>query len=166
MSAFQNYKNSTFGQLRLHLADERATQELAQRTALGLSLPALFTFIGEIGTGKTTFIRALLRSLGVREAIKSPTYSLVESYETPKGLIHHFDLYRIADDAELEYTGFRDYFNEPALCCIEWPQRISKGIIKTDVEFTITTNGDSRMIDIKAISAQGDLIVNRLSSEL
>lgn len=77
---------------------------------------------GELGAGKTTFVRGLLTQLGVSAAVKSPTYTLVETYSTNIGRIAHYDLYRVADPGELEFIGFRESISESTVTLIEWPE--------------------------------------------
>lgn len=90
--------------------DEAQSQQLATKLATHLVGGLILTFSGVIGAGKTSFIRAMLRALGERGAVKSPSFSIVETYTCPKFILHHFDLYRIHEEEELEYIGFRDYF--------------------------------------------------------
>ena len=142
------------------LPDERASEQFAVRLAACLISPLVLTFSGEIGAGKTTLIRAMLRCLGVTSAIKSPTFSLIESYslEREQGNqlhVHHFDLYRVHDASELDYIGFRDYFSNDAVCCIEWPERVARELIHADVGFSLSLKGAGRELCAQALSPAG-----------
>lgn len=95
-------------------------------------------FQGEIGAGKTTFIRALLRGLGVKDTIKSPTFSMLESYDVDGFLIHHFDLYRLTQPEELIYLDWQSCFSGPSLCCVEWPERAERYLPKPDKLITLS----------------------------
>lgn len=142
------------------LPDERASEQFAVRLAACLISPLVLTFSGEIGAGKTTLIRAMLRCLGVTSAIKSPTFSLIESYDLERSEgkhvhFHHFDLYRIHEDSELDYIGFRDYFSNDAVCCIEWPERVSADLVNADVGFSLSLKGAGREMHMQAFSPEG-----------
>lgn len=143
----------------IELVDESASEALATRLATCLVCPLVLTFSGEIGAGKTTFIRALLRALGVKSAVKSPTFSLVESYDCQTFQVHHFDLYRIHDETELEYIGFRDYFQDNAVCCIEWPERARHGLDHIDINFAFAISGSGRLLTSSASSGAGEKIL-------
>lgn len=87
----------------------------------------LWTFYGEMGAGKTTFIKALCKVLGVTDEVSSPTYSLVNEYHTSDGkTVYHFDFYRINSIEEAYDIGYEDYFYSGNICLIEWPQRIEE----------------------------------------
>ena len=153
-------------QLTIDLPEEHATEQTAAHFAKALSAPLVLGFSGDIGAGKTTFIRAMLRELGVLGAIKSPTYTLVESYEINSLHIHHFDLYRIQEETELEYIGFRDYFTDPAICCIEWPERAQNELGCIDIQLTLTTIGMGRALEMHATSPRGCHVVSLFSGAL
>jgi tRNA threonylcarbamoyladenosine biosynthesis protein TsaE len=108
--------------LKFELPTEESTQSLAHYFSKMIQSPCVLGLKGEIGMGKTCFIRAMLQALGVQTAIKSPTFNLVESYHTSLGAVHHFDLYRLSDEYELEDLGFRDYLAQDSICGIEWPE--------------------------------------------
>ena len=149
----------------INLPTERASKEVAARLAACLVSPLVIAFSGEIGAGKTTLIRAMLRSLGVTSAIKSPTFSLVESYQTNHLQIHHFDLYRVQDETELDYIGFRDYFSEDAVCCIEWPERVSSCLENADIRFSLHVKGVGREMHIHAYTPAGTSMLSCLLGE-
>lgn len=110
------------------LADEAATADAGARLARALpdllSRSLLLGLSGELGSGKTTLARGLLRALGVTGTIRSPTFTLVEPYATGRGLVHHLDLYRLeAGGAALEGLGYRELRGLPGLLMVEWPER-------------------------------------------
>ena len=123
----------------LDLPDEAAT--LAFGTLLAKALrPNLTVYLqGDLGVGKTTLVRGLLRALGFVGKVKSPTYTLLELYpveladQTPVQLCH-FDLYRFNDEEEWEYSGFREHFNEGSVCLIEWPGKAKNCLNRPDLE--------------------------------
>ncbi|MGM9827188.1 MAG: tRNA (adenosine(37)-N6)-threonylcarbamoyltransferase complex ATPase subunit type 1 TsaE [Muribaculaceae bacterium] len=112
----------------------------------------VYAFYGEMGAGKTTFINALTRALGVEDDIvNSPSFSIVNEYrsDTTAELIYHFDLYRIESLDEAMDIGIEDYFDSGALCLLEWPERISEMLPDDTVPVTITVNDDdSRTITV------------------
>ncbi len=149
----------------IDLPTELASEQWAQRMAQCLTAPLTLAFSGDIGAGKTTFIRAMLRGLGVTSPIKSPTFSLVETYSLNRLDIHHFDLYRIHEESELEYIGFRDYFSTNAVCCIEWPERADACLALTDVGFTLAINGAGRQMHVQSYSPAGVSMLSCLLGE-
>lgn len=150
----------------INLPDEQASKRFGERLASCLTPPLLITFSGDLGAGKTTIVRAMLTSLGVNTAIKSPTFSLVESYSCQNKQIHHFDLYRIHHEEELEYLGFRDYFSSDSICCIEWAEHAGRILPKVDIQFKLTLKGAGREMRVKALSEAGQRILAHLAGQL
>jgi len=146
----------------IELATEKDSENMAARLANGLISPVVLTFSGDIGVGKTTIIRAMIRCLGIKSAIKSPTFSLVESYNAVDFSIHHFDLYRICHENELDDIGFSDYFTKDAVCFIEWPERVKSCERLTDVSFALRLKGEGREMDVSAYTATGEALLSSL----
>ncbi|MBE7566883.1 tRNA (adenosine(37)-N6)-threonylcarbamoyltransferase complex ATPase subunit type 1 TsaE [Acidithiobacillus thiooxidans] len=109
-----------------------------------LRAPAVIYLEGDLGVGKTTLAQGILRALGVTQSIKSPTYTLLETYETKSGLAHHLDLYRLNDPEELEFIGIRDYLATPALWLIEWPERGKGHLPGADLKLHLHIQADAR----------------------
>ncbi|MDD4914182.1 MAG: tRNA (adenosine(37)-N6)-threonylcarbamoyltransferase complex ATPase subunit type 1 TsaE [Methylococcales bacterium] len=138
--------------MELCLHDPAETEAFGAALWRALPEKCLVFLYGELGTGKTTLLRGLLRAAGHKQAVRSPTYSLVEEYELNGRRIFHFDLYRLQDSAELEWMGMADYLAQPALCCIEWPQMGSGYLPEADLEIHMAHQNDSRMIKIRALA--------------
>ena len=120
------------------LKDESETLRFAESMASHL-LPGMNLYLkGELGAGKTTFVRGLLRGLGYQDKVKSPTYTLVESYSFLKFMIYHFDLYRFKGEHEWDDAGFREYFNETSICLIEWPEKAGGILPEPDISIELS----------------------------
>jgi tRNA threonylcarbamoyladenosine biosynthesis protein TsaE len=152
--------------VELKLANETATQRAG--AALAGSLPdlrresLLVGLSGELGSGKTTLARALLRALGVTGAIRSPTFTLVEPYETTAGEVFHLDLYRLdGSAAALDGIGFRDLRGQPGLILVEWPERAGAALGTADLCITLAHAGPCRRIALQAASGAGRAWLDR-----
>lgn len=118
--------------------------------------------VGELGAGKTTLVRGLLRGLDYMGKVKSPTYTLLEPYTISSLYLYHFDLYRFADPDEWEAAGFREYFNRDAICLVEWPEKAAGLLPSPDLEIHLMRMGDGRSAALRACSAAGTLCLERL----
>ena len=103
--------------------NEKQMFDIAKEYVTTLKAGTVVFLHGNLGAGKTTFVKGVLRALGYDGNVKSPTYTLVESYELKDFNLYHFDLYRLADPEELEWVGVRDYFNDSSVCFVEWPEK-------------------------------------------
>ena len=126
------------------------TESFAENFAKNIAAPSIIFLEGELGAGKTTFTKGFLRGLGYTKTVKSPTFTLVETYDINERTILHADLYRIKDPCELEAMGFRDYFNEKNIILIEWASRARSWLPKPTVQCTlvIPENGVGRVLQV------------------
>jgi tRNA threonylcarbamoyladenosine biosynthesis protein TsaE len=138
-----------------HAADAGAQEALGRELAAALDGHGVVYLEGELGAGKTTLTRGILRGYGHAGAVKSPTYTLVEPYELDGVTVYHFDLYRLADPEELELLGIRDYCRPDALAVIEWPARGQPLLPPPDMVITIRTGTAGRDITFAAHSDHG-----------
>ncbi|MEO8459743.1 MAG: tRNA (adenosine(37)-N6)-threonylcarbamoyltransferase complex ATPase subunit type 1 TsaE [Dokdonella sp.] len=135
--------------------DESRLNELATAVAPHVGTGGVIHLRGELGAGKTTFARALLKAIGVGERIKSPTYSLIETYECGDLRIHHLDLYRIADPGELEWLGLPELTGSGTLLLVEWPERGGHGLPAVDLVIELVHASATRDLSIDALSKRG-----------
>ena len=126
-------------------------EEAAREFIAQMDDDTVFAFYGKMGAGKTTFIKALCKLLGVEDEVNSPTFAIINEYrsETTAELIYHFDFYRIKKLEEVYDLGYEDYFYSGALCFIEWPELVEELLPLDAKKVTITENTDgSRTISI------------------
>jgi len=140
---------------RWTLPDSAATDAFGQALARTRPDHAVVYLRGELGAGKSTLARALLRELGVTGAIRSPTYTLVERYPLGRGEAVHLDLYRLADAAELDFLGLDDLVAGSGLWLVEWPERGRGGLPPPDLELALAMVGPGRGLEAIGHSAAG-----------
>jgi len=148
---------------RIVLPDEAATLRLGATLARTLEPGLSIWLSGDLGAGKTTLTRGLLRELGYTGRVKSPTFTLLETYSLPGFNLCHFDLYRFHDAEEWEHAGFRDYFNARNVCLLEWPERAEAFLPEPDLHVQLAFAGDGRVARIAALTEAGRRCVARCS---
>ncbi len=151
--------------ITLALADEQATLDEGAKFAGILDVGLTVYLHGDLGAGKTTLVRGLLRKLDYVGKVKSPTYTLVEPYQVSLKSypinFYHFDLYRFLDEEEWEAAGFRDYFNANSICIIEWPEKAGNLIPQPDLDVFIQVKDLGREIKYIANTIVGKKCLER-----
>lgn len=142
--------------------DAEGMEALGALLAPRLRAGHLIFLHGDLGAGKTTFVRGVLRALGYEGPVKSPTYTLVEPYDLDCGRLYHFDLYRMQDPAELEFLGFRDYLENHATCIVEWPERGGAMLPAADIDVFISRVDHARSVQLVANSDGGAALLSGL----
>lgn len=138
------------------LADEQQQIALAKKIAQQLKSSFVILLKGDLGAGKTTFARGFIHASGFDGIVKSPTYTLVEPYPINHGrMCYHFDLYRLADPEELEFTGARDYFNDSDVCLVEWPEKAEGFLPVADWVCQFSYHDEGRNLVISALTDKG-----------
>jgi len=140
----------------LFMADEAAMGAFGARIAQVTKGHGVIFLEGDLGAGKTTLSRGIIRGLGHTGAVKSPTFTVVEPYEIGDIRAFHFDLYRLVDPEELEFMGIRDYFEDDALCLFEWPQKGAGILPKPDLTITISPQADGRSLNLLPQGSRGE----------
>lgn len=148
--------------MKRHLADAAATDALGAALARTRPARAVVHLVGDLGAGKSTVARALLRALGVQGAIRSPTYTLVERYPVAGGEAWHLDLYRIGDPGEMEYLGLDG--EAVVLWLVEWPERGRGTLPPPDLTIALEVAGEGRDATLTAHSPHGDAWLTRLQA--
>lgn len=148
------------------LPAEADTLALGSALAAGITPGLTIYLVGDLGAGKTTLARGLLRGLGYAGKVKSPTFTLVEVYEFSRLYLYHFDFYRFAGNSspqELGETGFREYFNPESVCLVEWPDKAA-GLPPADLRVVLDVAGSGRNVSVFADSEAGELCLKRLQA--
>lgn len=137
--------------MKTYLKDTEATEQFGAKLWAELPPKCLIFLQGDLGAGKTTLVRGVLRAAGYTGAVKSPTYTLVEEYTLAGHKLFHFDLYRVADPEELEWIGIRDYFDQDCLCFIEWPDKGQGFLPEPDRLISLLAEGEGRSVELSVI---------------
>jgi len=148
---------------KFSIQSEDEMLQLGEVLAKNCEPGAVIFLQGDLGVGKTTLVRGVLRSLGHVGAVKSPTYTLVEQYDLSDKTFFHFDLYRLTSPEELEYIGGRDYFRDNTISFIEWPMNADGYLPEADLTITIEYQGMAhRNIQLQGCTASGERMLDRM----
>ena len=140
---------------RFDVASEAAMLELGATLAARLPDNARVLLDGELGVGKTTLARGVLRGLGFQGPVKSSTYTIVEPYEFSGKRVYHIDFYRIEDPRELEFIGLDELVEQPGIKLMEWPQRAGDRLPPADFKVRISSDGDRRIVELEDLRNRG-----------
>jgi tRNA threonylcarbamoyladenosine biosynthesis protein TsaE len=139
--------------------DESATAALAARLAAGLGPALVVHLCGELGVGKTTFVRGLMRGLGYTGRVRSPTFTLLEPYNLPRFNVYHFDFYRFSEQHEWRDAGFDEYLGGDGVCLVEWPELAGPMLPAPDLRIRLRfgddAHGTQRVAELQAFSEAG-----------
>lgn len=165
----QDHDDNALPKLQLNLADEAATLSLG--AALAATLPQdqagqglLIYLEGDLGAGKTTLARGLLRALGFSGKVKSPTYTFVELYVISRINLYHFDFYRFENAEEFLDGGFEEYFRQGAICLVEWPDQAAPYLPKADLRVQLVVTDNGRHASLHAVSMEGKQCLTKLQT--
>ena len=150
----------------LKLPDAAATARLGAALTAAVAPGRVLHLSGELGSGKTTLVRGLLRALGVQGAVKSPTFAWVEPYRLSRLDLYHFDFYRFDKKTEWLSSGLRDYFRADAVCIVEWPERAGDLLPPPDMAVELIYEANARLARIGAPSAEGEAWLSSLRASL
>lgn len=147
-----------------YLADQAATENLGQRLAVGIKhiqplaiqRPLVIYLHGPLGAAKSAMVRAVLHALGVDGTVRSPTYTLLETYAVADQHYCHMDLYRLADPEELEFLGVRECLQQPGAWFVEWPEQGEGALPAADIIVTLDYAEPGRQVAIRAMSSLGE----------
>lgn len=151
--------------VKLKIPDEPAMLAVGAALARACTDAAVIFLNGQLGAGKTTLTRGFLRGWGYKGHVKSPTYTLVESYQLDNRIAYHFDFYRVRDPHELEYIGIHDYFSAQNICLIEWPDYAAGMLPAADLCCDIELISHARNVTLTSGSSRGNLILQRFEND-
>lgn len=161
--------HKVYSSKKRRLPNESATTLFAQELAAACkhahaASSGLVVYLqGDLGAGKTALSRAFVQAFLPGQRVKSPTYTLVESYPTPLGTIFHFDLYRLCEPEELEYIGIRDLLVAPFIALVEWPTK-GRGVLpKPDLVLNLKVLSEGRELILEACSASAKVLLDKIA---
>jgi tRNA threonylcarbamoyladenosine biosynthesis protein TsaE len=164
MAAIERGQRRIIEALQHYLPDPAATARAGALLAPGLRGGMIVTLSGELGAGKTTLARGLLRALGWTGPVKSPSYALVEHYLISSLYFYHFDFYRFNDSTEWDATGFAELFRPDAIALIEWPERIASRLPPVDLAGHLEHAAPGRALALRAGTAAGRACLDAFSA--
>ena len=135
----------------IHLKTAQETEDYAAQWVSNIQTPAIIYLEGQLGAGKTTFVKGFLRGLGFLGLVKSPTYTLIETYFIDEKVVVHADLYRLKDPHELDMLGFRDYFAENTIVIVEWASNAQALLPAPTIQCHLKINGEGRILEIREL---------------
>ena len=150
-------------ELKILLYNEKNTLDLGENISAHLAEGFLIFLKGDLGAGKTTLARGLIKGLGYLGSVKSPTYSLIEQYEFNAFTLNHFDLYRFTNPNEWFSSGFQEYINSYDVTLIEWPEKSAGLLPKPDLEIELAYKNESRIAYINSFTEKGYKCLENLS---
>jgi len=150
--------------IRLHIRGEDAQDAFGRRLAEHLEPPCVIYLEGDLGTGKTTLVRGVLRGLGHQGSVRSPTYTLIEPYEIAGFHLFHLDLYRLGDPEELEYLGLRDLLDGDSVLLVEWPGRGAGALPPPDLSIRISHAPPGRDLELLPRGEIGERLAAAVTS--
>jgi len=145
--------------LTRYVPDGQAMEDLGQCLARSARRPGVIYLQGDLGAGKTTLVRGLLRGFGYQGKVRSPTYTLVEPYPIEGLTLYHLDLYRLGSPEELEWIGLRDLLGESALLLVEWPEQGEGVLPAADLAISLQYQGQGRKVHFQSHTAAGELML-------
>ena len=139
-------------------ADEAETRALGARLGAALARDTVVYLVGDLGAGKTTLARAMIQARAPGARVKSPTYTLIESYPLGDFVLHHLDLYRIVDPGELEFLGLPDLLEGGGALLVEWPDRGCGALPRPDLVIRLAHHEPGRLVEIDALTPRGEAL--------
>ena len=146
------------------MPDAVATRQLGEALAAGVAPGRVLHLSGELGSGKTTLVRGMLRALGHAGRVKSPSYALVEAYSLSSINFYHFDFYRFKNPSEWLSSGFQEYFSSATVCVVEWPERAGALLPPADLQVWLNFSGGARSAMAQARGGEGESWLSQVRS--